>query len=270
MDVEVGIPQGYILGPLLFLLYINDIYKISSKLSYILFADDTNIFVKGKSLPDVCKIINSELEYLNKWLQANKLSLNVSKTNCMILSSSGKIFDKMKCKININGPELIFVNETKFLGIIVDNKLSWKSHINHVHSKISKGVGILYRARQLVYGETLQTLYESLIKPYFEYCVTIWGNTYNTYLNKLHLLQKKLVRILTYSDYIAPTKGLMKARKIMTIYAMHKYYVGLFVYKSLNNLFPDFMCNIFKPNINARNSLNLHVFYCKRKWLNLI
>jgi Skp family chaperone for outer membrane proteins len=265
-NIDIGIPQGSILGPLLFLLYINDIHKISDKLSFILFADDTNIFATGKSLPHISNILNTELSMITKWLQANKLSLNVAKTNFMIMSSSGKKrFNPSDCQIFIGGKSIELVNETKFLGVIIDDKLSWKSHINHICNKVSKGIGIIIRARQLLYGESLQTLYNALIKPYFTYCITIWGNTYQKFLHKLHLMQKKIIRILSHSDYLAHTEHLLKARNMMTIYKMHEYFVGIFVYKSLNNQLPEIFNNIFTPNMQARNSFNLRPIYCKLK-----
>lgn len=257
--------KGLILGPLLFLLYFNDISNVSAKLCCILFADDTNIFATGKSLSEISYILNDELGVINDWFQANKLSINISKTNFMIMSSTGKRYNPNDCKIFIDGQEIECVSQTKFLGVIIDNKLSWKFHMDHISSKISKGIGILIRARQLVYGESLQTIYNTLIKPNFIYCITIWGNSYKSNLHQLHLLQKKIIRILTRSEFYAHTEPLLYKRKMMNIYKMHEYFIGIFVFKSLNNLLPEQFCNIFSHNFNARHSLNLRPVYCRKK-----
>ncbi len=267
--ISIGVPQGSILGPLLFLIYVNDISCISEKISCILFADDTNIFTTGKTLSDISVKINNELKFVNEWLHCNKLSLNISKTHYMIMSSPGKRFKPDECVINMDGHIIDHVKETKFLGIIIDDKFTWKNHIDYICNKTAKGMGILLRARQMVYGETLHVLYNTLIKPHFTYCITIWGNTYKTYLNRLHIAQKKIVRIITFSEFCAHTAPLFQKLHIMNIYDLHNYFVGLFVFKSLNGLFPPSFCNMFVRNINARTSMNLRSLY-RRKKISLI
>ena len=108
-------------------------------------------------------------------------------------------------------------------------------------------------------------LYNTLIKPHFTYCITIWGNTYKTYLNRLHISQKKIVRIITYSEFSAHSAPLFQRLNIMNIYNLYNYSVGLFIYKCLHNLLPNTFCEICIRNFNARNSLNLRSVYRKKK-----
>ncbi len=124
-NVNIGVPQGSILGPLLFLLYLNDLSNTSTKLSFIQFADDTSIFIKGKSVSNMCKLMNSEIKHVSEWLKNNMLTLNVSKTNYMIMASQGKKFNNEECEITIDEVLIKHVNDMKFLGIILDNKLTW-------------------------------------------------------------------------------------------------------------------------------------------------
>ena len=142
--IKCGVPQGLILGPLLLLLYINDIYHATDLGEFILFADDTNLFYSHDNASSLTNLINSELSMLSEWFQANKLSVNISKTNYIIFKPRQKkqIFD---LNLKINNKEINRVNEVCFLGVILDENLSWKAHISHIAHKISKSIGIIYR-----------------------------------------------------------------------------------------------------------------------------
>ena len=150
----------YILAPILFLLYINDLSNISKKLKFILFADDTNVFYSDTTVEKVVGVINSELKYLSLWFKINKLSLNVKKSNYML-------FMKNNCKLNtdlyIDDTKLEKVNVTKFLGVYVDEYLTWNAQIQHVCRNISKNVSILYKAKNKLDRSSLHTLYCSMI-----------------------------------------------------------------------------------------------------------
>ena len=113
-NVTIGVPQGSILGPLLFLLYVNDIYAISKEMSCIQFADDTTLFTSGNNLTDLACVVNTELRTINEWINLNKLSLNIAKTSYMVISGSSRKFDNNTCKIRINDQCIERVNQTKF------------------------------------------------------------------------------------------------------------------------------------------------------------
>ena len=220
-NITAGVPQGSILGPLLFLLYVNDIHIISKQISCIQYADDTTIYVNGKQLSDVANMVNTELECINEWIKLNKLSLSITKTSYMVVSATTRKCDSNDCKIIINDQSIELVNHTQFLGVIIDDKLTWSQHVNHICNKVpKKGMGILLRARNIMYGQTLITLYNALIKPRFIYCITIWGNTFKKYLNKVHLIQKKVIRIITLSEFSAHTAPLLEKHGILNIYKL--------------------------------------------------
>ena len=138
-----------------------------------------------------CYLSLAELDKLHVWLSVNKLSLNVDKTN-FILFGNRKNIDNV-C-ITMNNSIITRVRATKFLGVIIDEKLTWKDHISLVRSKLSKTVGILYRIRHLLNRSALFILYCSLFLPYLTYCAEIWGNTYKSNTQCIFLLQKKIVR----------------------------------------------------------------------------
>jgi hypothetical protein len=167
--IKCGVPQGSILGPLLFILYMNDFSKASTKCTSLLFADDTNIFMSGKNLNDLIKNMNNEISKIVKWLNINKLSLNIEKTNYMIFRSPSKNINKSE-NIRINNISINEVNHTKFLGVILDNKLIWNDQIRHIRNKISKGIGILVKCKKYFNESTLKMLYYSFIYPHLSYC----------------------------------------------------------------------------------------------------
>ena len=156
LPLVCGVPQGSVLGPILFILYVNDICNVSNILKLILFADDTNLFISGRDLPSLCHIITNELTKMYKWFNVNKLSLNVSKTNFMVFSNK-KVNQELN--ILINNMRIEQVENTKFLGVQIDNKLNWKAHIVKLKSKLCKAISIIYRCSSLVNELALRTLY---------------------------------------------------------------------------------------------------------------
>ena len=147
--ITCGVPQGSVLGPLLFLIYMNDIHKCSNILSFILFADDTNAFYSDTNVKSLKQTLNNELIKVSKWLQVNTLTLNIKKTQVILFNAKNKKI-KEPLKLQINGENIKQVNSTNFLGIIIDSKLTWKQHIVHIQHKISKTTGIICKTRHYV------------------------------------------------------------------------------------------------------------------------
>ena len=233
--IKCGVPQGSVLGPLLSLLYVNDIFKSSEKLSFILFADDTNIFYQHKDMKVMTETLNYELKKVNLWLQANKLSLNIRKTSIIIFKTRRKRTGNIIVKIN--DTEIKHVESTKFLGIYIDSNLTWKVHINHIVNKVAKTTGILYKARHFFSSQALRTLYYSLIYPYLNYGNIIWGNTYPSRLESIRKLQRKIIRIISFSDFRDHTRPLFKNLSILPIEDLNNEAIALFPFIFLRNHF---------------------------------
>ena len=234
--ITCGVPQGSILGPLLFLLYINDIASVSNLFS-ILFADDITLFYSWKSLQVLATVVNNELRNVIEWFNANRLSLNIDKTNFIIFKPNGK---NENCPtIQINGSSIQEVDNAKFLGITIDNRLNWIEHIKCISRIIAKGTGIIIKARKAFESETLLNLYNSLIFPHLSYGIHVWGTAASVNLNRLHVFQIKIVRIIFGVHPRTHTEPFFKAMNILDIGQIRDYSIALFMYKMSNGMLPS-------------------------------
>ena len=169
--MKCGVSQGYILGPLLFLLYINDLHFASDLLNPIMFADDTNLFYSNKDINTAFLKVNDELQKINEWFIFNKLSLNVKKNKYSFFHKPSKKDDipLVLPKLSINNSEIAKTESIKFLGVLLDENLSWKTHIKYIENKISKNIGILLKVRPFLNKKSLLSLYYSYIHSYINY-----------------------------------------------------------------------------------------------------
>jgi hypothetical protein len=199
LNVTCGVPQGSVLGPLLFLIYINDLPNISDKLQFFLFADDTNIYFDSHDLKTLEKTVNEELKKLSLWLNVNCLALNVSKTNFVIFRANKPLYHNVTLIMNRKAIEQ--KDHVKYLGVLVDEHLNWSFHAQHVAKKIGRGIGILVKLRQYLNPQMLKNIYYCLTYSHLSYGIQVWGSANVTTLNPLIVLQKKAVRILSNERY---------------------------------------------------------------------
>lgn len=246
-SITTGVPQGSILGPILFLLYINDLCNVSM-LKSILFADDTNFFSSGKNITELINTFEDELVKIDIWFQINKLSLNVSKTNFMIFSRK-KIPEDIS--LSINGTSITRVYKTKFLGVFIDCRLNWKSHIDYVNTKLSKCISVIYKVNNLLNFEALKMLYYTLFFPYMNYCVEIWGRAFKSSLTPVIVSQKRVLRTIFKVARTFSSEPLFSRIEVLRFESLVKYKISVMLFKATrlglpNNLQKRFI--IFKES----------------------
>ena len=224
-QIVCGVPQGSILGPLLFLLYINDISSVSNVFSSVLFADDTTLLYSSNNLQELPATVNNELSNIMQWLNANRLSLNIEKTNFMIFRLRGKT--EVCPTIHICGAEIQEVDSANFFEIMVDNKLNWMELIKCISRKIAEGISIIIKARKSFESETLLNLYNALILPHISHGIQVWGTAASIYLHRIYVLQEKIVRIVCGVHPRTHTEPLYKSLNILNIDQIRDYSIAL-------------------------------------------
>ena len=244
MNIDCGVPQGSVLGPLLFLIYINDIAESSPLLDFHLFADDTSIFFKHKNIDEIEGILNEELKNVSNWLIANKLSLNVGKSNVLVFRSKNSNSEKI-LNLEINNTPLEEKIYAKYLGIYIDHKLTWQYQTQHIYSKLIQGNAILAKLRHYVPEKVMKNLYNALIQPHLDYGALIWGNAAETHLQKIHTSLNKTVRILNFKKSTDDVQQLYEKSKILTLKSNSQFLLGKFIWKLINIKLPESVNDIF-------------------------
>ena len=231
--VNSGIPQGSVLGPLLFITFINDLPNVSTLFSTVCFADDTTLLFHDQNPEHLIAKCNSGLSIFYRWSQLNRMTVNCDKTYLSV--TSNRNFELPFGEVRLANSPILEVNSCRFLGVILDSKLRFVDHIDHVCSKVSKCIGILYRLRPLLSLKCLVNLYYALIYPHLDYCVTIWGNTYTTHLDRLVILQKRVLRIICNERALSHTTPLFNKCSILKLRDLIKFRVACHVYKNFES-----------------------------------
>ena len=297
--VEYGVPQGSVLGPLLFLLYINDIINSSTRGEFVLFADDTNIFVSGSTEQEAYAHANIVLGNVNEYMKANQLHINASKC-CYIhfqpdlyrtkqTCARARPYDR-ECKLLLNKCQLKKVQSTKFLGVIIDEGLTWEAQIEHLEKKLNSCIVMIKRIKNSIPKSEYLKLYNALFMSHLSYCISCWGGVPNYKLNKIFSIQKRCIRLLfgeipshahsefyetcararTITDHYAeknfalePTKPLFNKHKILNLQNLYIYHMFMETFKVFKFRSPASIRNQVKSNQIKNNDINIITDYRK-------
>ena len=216
-----------------------------------MYGDDTSLCYQSSDINELNEAIDNDLKQLDIWLQSNKLSLNVAKTNSMLVSKQKHNILKSRNEdldLKIRDNELEIIQKAKYLGVQIDNSLNWKEHIKTVSTKVSRAVGFLKHAETFLRQETLMTLYTGIVEPQFRYCCSVWGCGGSTELNQLQKLQNRAARIITNSSFDTPSRPLIDQLGWKTIEQLIVSESQTMVFKSLHELAPQYLCDLFTRN----------------------
>ena len=252
LDISCGVPQGSTLGPVLFLLYINDIHLYTNLLKLILFADDTTILYSSKNLKHLIDNLNNELMNLSEWFILNKLSLNIAKTNYMLFHNRKNHITHSDLFIGTN--RLSNVQSVKFLGVEVDVKLSWLNHIRSIEKKLSSANYIIRSIRYKINRNTALKLYDTLVLPYLTYCNIVWGQSHKCHIAHISRLQKRTLRTCCQDNTI-PKHDLFLTTNKLSFPNINKYQILQITFNYFYNekILPDSIMLLFKKTVDIHS-----------------
>lgn len=271
MPIIYGVPQGSILGPLLFIIYINDLPNIYKLAKFILYADDANIIITGKDVNDIKSKVDELATALTSWVDCNGLKLNLDKTNYMIFSNN-RLHSEHDYNIKIANRYIKRTDSTKFLGVIINEKLNWNQHIAAIKQKMSRHIGIMYKLKGIIPLSARLSIYHSFVQSHLNYCSLIWGFSTKSNINSIFAIQKKGIRAIIpgfvnyfYKEGKIPhhTKSAFTEYNILTIHSIVVKNALLYLYRCYrlhyNHFLPSSVRKLIPasaPKINATHETN--------------
>ena len=260
LNISCGVPQGSVLGPLLFLICINDLPNVTRHLRFYLFADDTNIYFEAKDLETLQKIMNRELRHVKKWLEANKLALNIENTNFVVFRSLAKKLSE-PIILKFGRKKITCANHVKFLGVLLDETLSWRSHLVELSRKLARSVGIFYKLKHYVPLDALIFIYYALVYLFLTSGIVVWGATSDNLLKPVLTAQKKVIRAITFSEPTSHSSPLFWRLKILKLGDIYQLYTSSFAFECDNDIAPVHFRDFFRP-ISSIHSYNTRGATC--------
>ena len=252
---STGVPQGSILGPLLFLLYVNDLPLSITNSSLDMYADDSTLYVSGKNKAAIQTFLQTDADNICNWCANNNMAINPSKSKCMVVGSKYKVKKAEELNITINNESIQNVTNQKILGVNVDNHLEWNLQIKDVCCRINSKLYMFKMISPYISQDMKLLFYNAYILPIFDYCFTIWGTCNLAQLYKLSKLQKRAARIILNESFKAPSRFMFDQLSWLPLSQRFKYQIGILVYKALNNVGPFYFCNLVRMSGNDKYNL---------------
>ncbi len=253
LKVTCGVPQGSVLGPLLFIIYINDISRVISQGKIVTFADDTAAIFNHLQLGELKEMTQLELNKMAAWFAINKLTLNVSKTNFMLFTRR-KTETSQNFKLTILGEEVTRVSHARYLGIEIDDQLNWNEHIANVTKKVRMNTSMIYKIGHAIDLRHRKMLYNAFVLPHVSYCLPIWGIGYKTHYSKLTVSLNAAARALVFAKIRGTNMELLyHSLSLLDFERLVFYNVAICMWRIQHKQAPSYLCQLFKP-VNQRHS----------------
>jgi exonuclease III len=268
LDINIGVPQGSVLGPLLFILYINDLPLQLQSVLINIFADDTLISASAKTYNDAADILNRNLKLVSIWLRMNKVKLNISKTKCLVITMSTNKLNKLSTEmemipIEIDDEPIEFVSTFKYLGVIIDNHLRFDEHVTYIIRKVATKINYLGRMSRILSKNTKKLIYNCIIAPHFDYCASILWNASNENVKKLQLLQNRGMRTILNCKYDASIQDMLCRLEWLNVKQKLALDVLVLIKKIYNKEVPSYLSDEvqFANNIHSYGTRTATDFY---------
>ena len=257
ISILSGVPQGSILGPLIFNIFINDLFLFIKRSDICNFADDNTLYKCGPNLSKIFKCIEEDMVNTLTWFKVNSLKANPKKFQFMVLGTK----ENREFKLNMNGASVMSKKSVKLLGITIDNKLTFTEHIDHICKSASYKLFALKRIRKYLTTKQAETLANAFINSQFNYCSLIWMFSGKRNLNKIHNIHKRTLRVV-YKEYDKSYEELLRDHNTTSIHQNHVKFLATEIFKSINKLNPEFMWQYFSvsdTNYMLRSGSRLNI-----------
>ena len=245
--VTTGVPQGSILGPLFFLIFINCMSSVVSYGQVSMYADDTTLSVSGKNAQDISNKLTCDLESIVKWLNVNDLVLNTDKTHIMLIGTAGRLrtVDDKDFAVFVSGKKLERLKKAKCLGVIIDEQLKWHDQVNNIVQRVFCKLSLIRRLKPFLDCDTLNFIFKAFVQPIFDYCSLSWYGRFKDDTYKLDVVHKRCARVILSMNNLTPSEWMFNMLGWERLQTRSEYFKALMMYKSLNGLAPEYLASMF-------------------------